>query len=493
MKSGSKKKWIAAAALVSVVACSTQIANAAEAALKAIVVHAKLIADDKEVKLDKDAVVINGSLYVPVKAMGDALGQQASWDNTTKTLTLKAYPFVKAKYTWNNAPSLGSNIKEGGFSGLLHMPGDPDNVFYTLADRGPNGQITIDKSVNRTFPVQSYEPRFYKIELVGDQVNVLATTKLTLPAGKTGLVSKNQYLTGLSNIAADEKSYDNTGKTLLPLDPDGLDLEGITYSPSDDTFWLSDEYRPSLIHIKRDGTEIARYVPFGDKALLKDAQTPIIEAIPAIYAKRIANRGFEGVTISPDGKFLYASIQSPMAVPDQATGEASRNLRILKMDLKAQQIVGEYVYVAEDAKSFVKVNQKDVVISDLSAISSDVLLVDERDKNEGAAAQIKRVYKIDLSKATNILGKDISNTVEGATADQFKAANITTAPKELVVDLTKLGYPFEKFEGLTVVNKNRIAIANDNDFGVTEYDANGVLKIVDKPTQVWEIEVKDLW
>ncbi|MCD9021407.1 esterase-like activity of phytase family protein [Cohnella sp. NL03-T5] len=437
--------------------------------------------------------MVNGSLYIPVKAFGDALGQKATWDNVNKTLTLQQYPFTSGVYTWKNAPDLGLGLKEGGFSGLIHIPGDPDDVFYSIADRGPNGQITVDKTVNRTFPTPDYAPRFYKIQLKDSEIKILETVKLQLPEGKADVYTKNRYITGFSNIGTDEKSYDNTGKVLFPLDPDGLDLEGISYSPSDDTFWISDEYRPSLIQIKRDGTLLGRYVPFGDKEKLKGAQTPIYEAIPAIYSKRIVNRGFEGVTISPDGKFLYASIQSPMAVPDKATGEASRNLRILKMDLSTKQIVGEFVYAAEDAKSFVNVAQKDVVISDLHALAADVLLVDERDKNEGAAAQIKRVYKIDLSKATNILTNEISKTVEGTSLDQLKAAGIATAPKELVLDLTKLNYPFEKFEGLTVLNKNTIVIANDNDFGVGEYDANGVLKVTDKQTQVWTIEVKDLW
>lgn len=492
MKWLAKKKILMFAMIIALV-FSTQIANAAEVALKAIAVKAKLIVNGKEVQIDKVPVVINGSLYVPVKAIGDALDNKVEWDNKSKTLTMKSYPFVTSKFTWNNAPDLGLGLKEGGFSGMTHLPNDPADIFYIIADRGPNGQILIDKVLNRTFPAQDYAPRFYKVQLMNDEIKILETIKLMLPEGKTNLVTKSRYLTGFSNVGSDEKSYDNTGKALLSLDPDGLDLEGISYSPSDDTFWLSDEYRPSLIQVKRDGTILSRYVPVGDKAKLKDAQAPIVEAIPAIYGKRIVNRGFEGVTVSPNGKFLYASIQSPMSVPDKATGEASRNLRILKMDLATKQIVGEYVYVAEDAKNFVNVSQKDVVISDLQALSSDVLLVDERDKNEGDASQIKRVYKIDLSKATNIINHEISNAVEGTTMAQLKEMNIVTATKELILDLVQLDYPFEKFEGLTVVDKNTIVIANDNDFGVGEYDTNGVLKVTDKKSQVWVIEVKDLW
>ena len=162
------KKWAAAAGVLTVIAFSTQIVQAADVALKAIAVKAKLFTGNTEVTLEKDAVTINGSLYVPVRAMGEALGQKVTWDNATKTLIFQDLSLL-GKYTWTTAPSLGSGLKEGGFSGLTHLQGDPGNVFYTLADRGPNGQITIDKSVNRTLPVQNYVPRFYKIQLEGDQ------------------------------------------------------------------------------------------------------------------------------------------------------------------------------------------------------------------------------------------------------------------------------------------------------------------------------------
>ncbi|MFC4778961.1 esterase-like activity of phytase family protein [Paenibacillus sp. GCM10023252] len=477
-------------------AISAPVAQAADSALKAIISQAKVVFGDEELKLDKPLVNINGSLYVPVRAMGEALNKHIEWDAESKTATLHDYPFVTGKYEWKNPPSIGQGLKEGGFSGLVHLPGDPDNVFYTLADRGPNGQITIDKSKNRTFPVADYKLRFYKIEVTGEEVKVLETIQLKLPEGKKNTISGEGSLTGLSNIASDEKPYDMTGTKLLPADPDGLDLEGIAYSPSGDTFWLSDEYRPSVIQVKRDGTVLGRYVPQGDKAKLTaaGAQTPIFDTLPAVYAKRIANRGFEGVTISPDGKFLYASIQSPMMVPDKATGEASRNLRILKMDLGTKQVVGEYVYVAEDAKSFTGVEQKDVVISDIHALATDVLLVDERDKLEGSAAQIKRVYKIDLSKATNILGTKTSEALEGLNTAALAESKIVAASKSLILDLVKLDYPYEKFEGLTVVDKRTIAITNDNDFGIADYDDKGNLKFTGKQSQVWTIVVgEDLY
>lgn len=443
----------------------------------------------KQINTGKSPVVIDGSAYVPLRALGEALGKQLDWNDWNRTITLKDSPTIKSVFEWKNPGSLGNGINEGGFSGLTHLPGDPDNVFYTLADRGPNGQIGKDKL--RTFPVADFNPRIYKIKTSGDSIEVLETIKLQLPDGKTDAVSKNKYLTGLPNIkGVDEVPYDGTAQNVLAYDPDGLDLEGIAYNPTDDSFWLSDEYSPSLVHIKRDGTVLNRFVPFGTKAQLAGAQMNLVELFPAYYSKRVPNRGFEGVAISPDGKYLYASIQSPLALPDQKTSDNSRNLRILKMDLAKNELVGEYVYIAEDANSYTGIKQKDQVISDLFALSQNVLLVDERDKMAGKDSQIKRIYKSDFSKATNLLGTDIGANLEAATSEMLKTQGVVPVTKELVVDLVKLGYPYEKMEGIAAVGKRTIAIVNDNDFQV-DYDDQLKLKPTGVPSQLHLIELQE--
>ncbi|MDC0761102.1 esterase-like activity of phytase family protein [Brevibacillus sp. AG] len=431
------------------------------------------------------------SLLVATIATLSLIGTQGA--GATQNVT--GAPVVAEIHEWKTPPALTEGIKEGGFSGLVHLPNDPPSIFYTLADRGPNGQYGKDEL--RTFPDQNYTPRMYKIKVENGNIHVLETIKLRLPQGKINPFTKTTYISGLPNLAGpDEVPYDVMGTKKLSYDPDGLDLEGIAYNPIDDTFWLSDEYRPSIIQVKRDGTILGRYVPKGAKEALlaAGAQIEIFDTLPAVYSKRIANRGFEGVTISPDGKFLYTSIQSPMALPDKKTGEASRNLRILKMDLATKKVVGEYMYIAENAKDFVKVKQKDVVISDLAALSQDVLLIDERDKNAGANAQLKRIYKADFSKATNLLGTSTSEQdFEKLTVAQVKEKGIVPISKELLVDVAKLNYPHEKLEGLAIVDKNTIAIVNDNDFGVDGYDEKGKIKINSNPTQMYVIKVgKDL-
>jgi hypothetical protein len=490
------KKVIGKKGLVVVLAAAfavtgTQVVSAGQAALDAVAAKFNITSSGKTLSLDKDPFVIDGSTYVPLRTIGEALGKQVEWNEWNQAITLKDIPTVIGKFDWKNPPALGKGISEGGFSGLIHLPNDPADTFYTLADRGPNGEVGKDKL--RTFPVESYNPRIYKFKIANGEIQILDTIKLQLPAGKSDKVTKNAYITGLPNLeGSDEVPYDEKATTKLSYDPDGLDLEGISYNPTDDTFWLSEEYSPSIVQVKRDGTILGRYVPQGMKAQLEaaGAQTPIYDTLPTIYGKRVSNRGLEGVTISPDGKNLYTSIQSPLANPDKKTSDVSRGQRILKFDLATKNVVGEYVYVTENAPSFAKVNQKDVVISDLSALSSDVLLVDERDKNAGKEAQLKRIYKSDFSKATNLLNSETSKNLESLTVQQLKDNGIVPVSKELIVDMAKLGYPYEKIEGLTTVDKNTIAIVNDNDFAVN-YDDKGNLSLTDVPTELQLIKVTE--
>ncbi|WP_235886130.1 esterase-like activity of phytase family protein [Paenibacillus cymbidii] len=484
------KRTIAAGIVLICAAISPFAYAAGEATLQAVTVQFPVFSAGKQVKLEKDPVVIDGSAYVPLRSLGEALGKQLDWNDWNRTITLQEKPVITNTYELRNPGPIGSGISMGGFSALTRLPGDPDNVFYTMGDRGPNGQIGKDKV--RTFPVERFNPAIYKIKVENGAIEIVDTIKLKLPEGKANVVTGDTAVTGLSNLAGpDEIPYDEKGVKVLSYDPDGLDPESIAYNPNDDTFWISEEYRPSLVHVKRDGTVIARYVPQGMKAKLEaaGAQMNLVELLPAIYNNRIANRGFEGVAISPDGKTLYTSIQSPLAVPDKKTGEASRNLRILKVDLETVKVTGEYVYVAENAKDYVKTEQKDEVISDLHALSGSVLLVDERDKLSGADSQIKRVYKSDFSKATNLLGTEWSDKLEGYSVQQLKDLGIVPVTKELAVDLVKLGYQPEKFEGLTVIDKRTIAVVNDNDYQVN-YDENANLTFTGVPTQLLTIDVK---
>jgi hypothetical protein len=58
-------------------------------------------------------------------------------------------------------------------------------------------------------------------------------------------------------------------------------------------------------------------------------------------AGRTTNRGFEGLAISPDGKFAYAILQSAML--DEGAGNGTVN-RIVKFDTVTGKAVAQYAY-----------------------------------------------------------------------------------------------------------------------------------------------------
>lgn len=359
---------------------------------------------------------------------------------------------------------MGSGINLGGFSALTHLPDDPKNVFYTITDRGPNQTVTVNGVAQARFPLPKFTPTILKIERVDNNISILAQIPLKLGQG-TDPITGTQFISGIPNIAGlDEAPFDPNGNP-LPYDPYGLDTEGLAYSAETDTFWISEEYRPSLVEVARDGTILRRLVPQGQASLFANAPNiPIADSLPAVLGKRVPNRGLEGVAITPNGRYLYTAIQSPLANPDSASTTGARVLRIEKLDLRTAQVVGEFAYLTPVVAG---ISQSNIFISDLFAIKTDTLLVDERDNQ----VRHKNIVAIDVSAATNTLtlGLIQGKTLEQMTVAELQQAGIVFPTAKVVLDLLDFGYPFAKVEGLAFVG-NELSVVDDNDFQIGSTD-----------------------
>jgi len=376
-----------------------------------------------------------------------------------------------------NPPALGNGINLGGFSALTHVPGDPSNLFYTITDRGPNGSVKVNGVSQTAFPLPRFTPTIIKFEVVGNSINILEQTPLRLPQG-TDPITGTEFISGISNVAGlDEAPYDTAGHP-LPYDPYGLDTEGIAYNRQTDTFWVSEEYRPSLVEVARDGTILHRLVPQGEASLFTNApNVPIFDTLPAIFAKRVQNKGLEGVAVTPDGRFLYGGMQGPLANPDDTI---SRILRIVQIDLRSLTPTAEFAYLTPDGATYnPPVGQNKIFISDLFALDNDTLLVDERDSKNS----IKNIVEINVKNATDILGftTDIlGHTPEQMSVAELQQAGIVSPTRNVVLDLLQFGYPFQKVEGMVLVGK-QLSVVNDNDFDIGGTD----------PTQIWTFEIPE--
>ncbi|SHF33897.1 esterase-like activity of phytase family protein [Chryseobacterium vrystaatense] len=350
----------------------------------------------------------------------------------------------------------GVDVINGGFgSGAAAHP-TRKGEFYVITDRGPN----TDYLNGKKFPAPNFTPTImhFKINAEGN-IEIIKYIKLKNPSG--------QPITGLPNPAGmgstGETAYDVSGN-VLGTDNYGLDSESIV-AAADGTFWVSDEYGPHIVHYNADGVELERISPIGVNTGPRK--------LPAVLAKRRANRGMEGLCITPDGKTLVGTIQSTMYVPTKALATNTTLTRIVTFDIATGQ-TRQYLYKQNGGASD--------SVCDITAISSTEFLVIERDGNFGSQGGTKKVYRINIAGASDVNGTDISavdglkinnKALEQSTWDEITNAGIKPVSKILAVDLVaKLGYEHDKFEGIVYLGNNKIAVFNDDDFGILD-DGNG--------------------
>lgn len=354
----------------------------------------------------------------------------------------------------------GVTIYNGGFgSAMATVPGKSNEVLL-MTDRGPNVDGTVAN--NKVFPRPDFVPQIGRFRLQGDSLVLVEKILLKNSAGKN--------IDGLPN----PQGAGGTGETALDLDGknlgtniDGLDPEGLVVAP-DGTMWVSDEYGPHIIQYDATGRQLRKINPFGSGR----------DAMPRVFARRRANRGMEGLAITPDGKTLVGMMQSPLDNPGTAIRKTCWVSRIVTIDV-ATGASKQYAYVHEDLST---------VNSEIVAITNTTFLVLERDQRyPGDAADpavYKKIYKIDLSNATDVSDAGNSEagklfggkTLEELQKAELSAQGITPVAKELVLDILAVrpDYPHDKPEGLVVLSDTKIAIVNDDDFGILPNGSGGI-------------------
>ena len=362
----------------------------------------------------------------------------------------------------------GVEIQNGGYGSDACAHPTDSSLFYLITDRGPNIDYTGEQGKGKLFPVPEYSPRIglFRRKKNGS-VSQVKEIILKTPEGKS--------ITGLQNPegrgATGEIAYTLDGR-ILGTDDYGLDSEGIA-AAKDGTFWLSDEYGPHIVHFAADGTEIERISPYG--------MTTGNRHLPAVLARRRANRGMEGLALTPDGKTLVGLMQSTLYNPSKKEITNKCLIRLVTFDI-ASGVTKQFVYIQ---------NKETDSTCGIAALSNTEFVVIERDGNfSGEKETHKYLFKIDISGATDVTGSDVQapegmllngKTLEQCSVEELSAAGIKTVSKKLLVDLTEYlpnKYPHDKLEGLWIIDRNSIAVANDNDFAINVKDNKLVQKIL---------------
>lgn len=421
----------------------------------------------------------------------------------------------------DNWPELGTPVYDGGqptvmlggFSGMYvdeNMSTEETIVFYVVPDRGPNDSPVAKDHFEpnlpqkaRPFKLPDYQGRIVKFtaNVVTGEITLDEQILLTRQDGTTPITGKGN-IPGFDEVPvtyADENTeFPNadytditTGETYhaLPYDEFGGDFEGIV-KDNDGNFWMCDEYRPALYKFQPNGTLIERYVPAGTHLL---GTNPVeegtygAETLPAVYSKRRANRGFEAIAYDSNTHMIYAWIQTPMYNPDSSTKNDSDVIRILQIDANNGTPTGEYVYLLERNKYDGYAASRVDKIGDAVYIGDGKFLVAERDSSSPDNVHGKKyIFEIDTNFATNVLGMEFTDmTLEQMTADDLMTAGIKTVNKIKMLNTPSIGYvSSDKLEGVSLVPGGKIALMNDNDFGlagagITDNSVLGIVSFAD--------------
>ena len=320
--------------------------------------------------------------------------------------------FIKA--TNGRQPPFINQQPVQGFSAVVK--GDDDS-YFVLSD---NGFGARDNSSDYLLSIYQVHPEF-------------RTSK-----GGTGTIR-------VSNIIqlSDPETYLPYPVARTDRQLTGADLDPESFRRlADGSFWIGEELNPSLVHFDSSGTLLAP--PYKLKGLNSEGNP---SNAPANLPR---SRGFEGMAISPDGKWLYPMLEG--SLEDGSTGKQA-GLNIYTFNTH------EKVFVNKDAgsESFRYLLDKGATaIGDFTMFSNTGGLVIERDSGERDKALLKKVYRVDLEQMdeAGFLRKTL-------VADLLEIND----PHDLDQDGNALfSFPFWTIEGLVVLNSTTLGIVNDNNY-----------------------------
>lgn len=377
---------------------------------------------------------------------------------------------------------IAGNLLGGLGSGLAYAGG---NTFIAVPDRGPNA-AAYNAAVDDT---TSYIPRFHTLHMslapsaAGSALPYTLTPMLTgtvLLSSKTPLVYGNGAAVGLGAGAPalnTKRSFyfsgrsDNFDPAQISTNPNNgrFDPEGVRVSRDGKSVFISDEYGPYVYQFDRDTGRRVRAFALPAKFAVTHLSSVGNTEISSNTVGRVANKGMEGLAISPDGKTLFGAMQSPLI---QDGGVDAPYTRILKIDVETGA-TQEFAYPLSNIGTASK--PKYPTVSDIVAINDHEFLVDERDgkgRGDGSTAVVKKIYKIDLAGAQDVSG--LAGASNLATKAVSKALFLDVVSSLNAHAIASTDIP-AKLEGLAFgpdvviggMTKHTLFIANDNDFTAT--------------------------
>lgn len=250
----------------------------------------------------------------------------------------------------NGAPA---NLLGGLGSGIAWGFGD---TFLALPDRGPNA-VSFDSLVDDTV---SYVPRFHTIKmnlqpssgsLPFTLTPTLEATTLLYNASPLFYGSGSGLGVGAGAPVINTPSHNYFSGRSDNFDPNGnsgnanngrLDCEGIRLSSDGKRVYISDEYGPYLYEFDRSSGQRIRAFKLPDHLFVSTLSAQGAVEIANNTSGRVANKGMEGLAITPDGNTLVGIMQNALIQDAAQGGAAASLLRIVTVNTSSGKTTHEY-------------------------------------------------------------------------------------------------------------------------------------------------------
>src|SRR5262249_21347082 len=146
-----------------------------------------------------------------------------------------------------------------------------------------------------------------------------------------------------------------------------LDPEGIRVSNGGNRIYVSDEYGPYVYEIERASGHRLRTFRLPDHLFVSNLYPVGATQLAGNTSGRTANKGMEGLAITPDGNTLVGFIQAAL-IQDAALGGAAKSLLRMEMiDANTGKTMHEYAYLLTTGTG----------VSEIVALNDHEFLVDE--------------------------------------------------------------------------------------------------------------------
>ncbi len=314
-----------------------------------------------------------------------------------------------------------------GFSAALK---NADGSYMAMAD---NGFGTQDNSAD-------FLLRIYKIK-----------ADFKSKAKGTGQVAVQSFiqLRDPNKLIPFEIVNGNTAERLLTgadFDPESMQRA------ADGSYWIGDEFGPYLLHFSAEGVLLDAPIglpnPLNPAQELRSPQNQLNKA-NINYVEPLVGRssGFEGMAISPDGKYLYPLLEKPLL--NDATGR----LLISQFDIQKKTYTGVYYWF--------ELNSKATNIGDFQLFNDKEGIIIERDVSQNNLGGYKKLIRIKFNEPKQTVAReDLVDLMKIANPDALygtvRAGDIGTGKV--------FAFPFETIEDVIIENGTTLTVLNDNNF-----------------------------